>query len=96
MNQPTLPFGQSHTRSTDPATSRKAADGFAERGNFKGHMKLIYEYVVEHPNCIPPEIAEGTGLQVHQVNRRQSDLKRRDLVRVSDVERGGFYEWRAT
>ena len=78
-------FSQTHARHHDPSTSHRAAARFAA-GSLKGHKAKIMAYVRDHPGCIPPEIAVGTGLNTHQIDKRRVDLVNENMIRI-DGER---------
>jgi len=65
-------FAHLRTRTTDPATSRRAARRAA--GAASDHRSRILDAIRATPGMTPREIAGKTGLDFYQVSRRLSEI----------------------
>lgn len=74
-------------RSTDPSTSREAADLMNRTGSAATHAALVYGVVADHPGLTYVEVAPRCGLEAVEVMRRLGDLQRRGMVRKGPVTR---------
>ena len=93
--QPNLPFSLTHSRRSDPDTSRRAASNFHSSGKPAAHKKKIMAAMKSFPGgCTPHDIAKVIGLDTVQITRRRIDLLREKRITVGPDVRDGFQVWR--
>lgn len=83
-------FARKHARTTDPSTSKAAADN-AKRFA-RGHFARILRGLKSGPQTAK-ELYATTGLTSVQISRRMGDLVAANAVRTTGVERGGCMEY---
>lgn len=80
-------------RTTDPQTSKDAAEGFRFGSN---HATRIWDALFNEGNPEPmtaKEIATVSGLRLDQVYRRRNELVKHGLVVVTEEVRDGCNVW---
>lgn len=82
----------------DPASSRLAALHMTTTGKRLSHAEIIRVHTERHPGLTAGEYARMTGLEVHEVRRRLTDLKSagkayQGAVRACSVEGTAQCEW---
>lgn len=83
-------FARKHARTTDPSTSKAAADN-AKRFA-RGHFARILHGLRNGPYTAK-ELYAATGLTSVQISRRMGDLVAANAVRITGVERDGCMEY---
>ncbi len=83
--------GYDIARSSDPETSKAAAERVTRSGARQSQKAIVLADVQAHPGTIYGEIAERTPLTEHQVGRRLSEL-----VRDGSVVRGAARDGQQT
>ncbi len=68
------------SRSTDPHTSRLAAEEVEASGNAQAQRDVCLTEVRNRPGSTAAEIAVATGLERHAPSRRLPELREEDLV----------------
>lgn len=82
----------------DPESSVLAAEHMRATGKRLSHGAIIAAYVTRHPGLTAGEYARMTGMEVHEVRRRLTDLKAsgkayQGCVRVCRMEGTAQCEW---
>lgn len=67
-------------RSTDPHTSRLAAEKVEASGNAQAQRDVCLTEVRKRPGSTAAEIAVATGLERHAPSRRLPELREQELV----------------
>ena len=78
-----IDFTTSHSRRTDPETSRLAAESMENVSTTQ--CAIILNILEQHGNLSKSGIAQFCDLSDVQVARRLADLKKRNLARPIDV-----------
>lgn len=78
-SQTTLDF-DAPSRTTDPDTSRMAANRIAESGALAAQRTKCLEAVLAEPGLTAAEIAQVVGCERHVPSRRLPELRRAGLV----------------
>lgn len=82
-------------RSTDPQTSKDAAEHAVKSGLVCAQCDLIYSALAVHgPQCAK-DLAGTTGLLPHQIMKRLSDLERTGFAVPNGEKVGKQRVWRA-
>lgn len=71
----------------DPASSRYAALDMITSGKRVSHAAIVETHVKRHPGLTSGEYSHMTGLEVHEVRRRLSDLRAEGAVDRGKVRR---------
>lgn len=74
-------------RSTDPQTSREAADHAENTGKAQSQRMVCLREVTVHPNQTAAEIAAAIGLERHIPSRRLPELRDAGLVVTGPARR---------
>lgn len=77
-------------RTSDPVTSRIAADWITTSGVRAAHQQKILRAIQHHPGSTYVELASLTGLDRHAVGRRLKEIEAEGHIRRGQpVTRGG-------
>lgn len=83
------------SRSSDPATSKEAAQEGEKSGVFGGQRLTIISVLQDVGDMHASAIADECGLLTHQVLKRLSDLQRMGLAMPTDRRVGKQRVWTA-
>ena len=90
MNQLSLNFDdglRARSRTTDPASSREAAEKIASSGQLTRQCIVVLDALQRFPNSTSAELSEHAGLDRHMVARRLPDLERAGRVTKGEIRK---------
>lgn len=97
---PAPPVNPLPARNTDPQSSKEAAHEMVDSGRMAGQRLAVYVALKRHNNCTTQELSQASGIPVHIIGRRMTELDRMGLVsrgpqRLCKVGNRNATEWRA-
>ena len=71
-----------HVHTGDPVTSYSAIEKLIESGQFTRQQAEVYDAWKTYPDTTARELARYSGLDYYMIQRRKSDLVRKNKLRV--------------
>lgn len=97
---PAAPVNPLPARNSDPESSKEAAREMTESGAIASQRMQVYVALKRHNNSTARELSAASGITVHVIGRRLTELDRLGLVvrgpiRVCKIGNRSATEWRA-
>jgi hypothetical protein len=81
------------SRRDDPASSMKAAERVARRGQLRSQKDRILAAIEAHPGSPAWILAEYVGMQAYDVRKRTADLRREGRAYSVGGTKGRVFRW---